>query len=401
MSYFYSASKFIINYNPISVGLYSASNMINYLSSTPSPNYNQKSINQYIKKFDLIKKPNPISIKNYKLLMIDMDGVLRNGYQRIGNSDIAIKKLNEMNIPYLILTNDCDKDPKTLRTDLKLMGIKLGKNNHIISASLLIKNKLTNILKEKQISENLDSKKLELNIGIITTYELYNYLKSKITQKYKKVKFYNLRDKIIPHNLDYIVVGSIENDEDIDNNFLKSFLWIYNNPSAKIIIGCPDVKDVINLKKITNYSPINILNEIETRVNKMDSRFDWENLKNQLINKELFEEEKYEEYQISNKQIIIGKPHLESMSDILKHYKINFNIDNPQKYDNHSKILMIGDNLNTDIKLGMNLNCDTALVMSGITSYSDLINICHYDSDKKKFLDKIEYIIPDISFLTL
>lgn len=400
MSYFYSASSLILNYNPISLGLYSASNIIEYLSSSSLPSYSEKQKNQYIKNYNLIRKPTLQSIKNYKLVMLDMDGVLRNGYKKIGNSDIVIKKLNEQQIPYIILTNDCDKDPKTIKNDLKLMDIQLGRNNHIISASLLLKNKLCNILKTH--TDNT-----QLNIGVITTYELFNYLKSKVTKisksrsNHNNVKFYNIKDNMIPHNLDYIVVGCLENDEDIDKNLSKSFQWIYNNPSAKIIIGCPDAIDVINMKKITNYSPINILKEIESRVQNMDSSFEWKSLKNQLINTQLFEEDKYKKYKINNKQIIIGKPHLESMTDILQHYKIKFDVNDSQKYDNHGKILMIGDNLNTDMKLGINLNCDVALTMSGVTSYDDLINICRYDSNKKEFIDNIKYIIPDISYITI
>ena len=51
MAYFYSASSFIINYNPISLGLYTASNVLNLLTSSE---YSQKSKNQYIKNYNLL-----------------------------------------------------------------------------------------------------------------------------------------------------------------------------------------------------------------------------------------------------------------------------------------------------------------------------------------------------------
>ena len=111
--------------------------------------------------------------------------------------------------------------------------------------------------------------------------------------------------------------------------------------------------------------------------------------------------DKVKKYKIKNNQIIIGKPHIDSMTNILDYYNIDYSLDGKKDVNNSGKILMIGDNLNTDIKLGFNLNCDTALVMSGVTSYDDLINICRYDSEKKKLIDKLDYIIPDLSYIAL
>ena len=397
MAYFYSASSFIINYNPISLGLYTASNVLNLLTSSE---YSEKSKNQYIKNYNLLRKPVLENIKNYDLIMIDMDGVLKKGYKKLSISDIVIKKLNQLKLPYIILTNDCDKDPKSIKHDLQLMNIELGNKNHVISASLLIKNKLMNIF-DKQNKEGRFNYKLKKNIGVITNYELYNYLKSKVTFKYKGIKFYNINNNVIPQNLDYIVVGSLENNENFDQNLVKSFQWIYNNPEAELIIGCPDIQDVINGEKILNYSPINILKEIESRVRSNHTSFDIKALNKTLINDELEASDKVKKYKIKNNQIIIGKPHIDSMTNILDYYNIDYSLVGKKDVNNSGKILMIGDNLNTDIKLGFNLNCDTALVMSGVTSYDDLINICRYDSEKKKLIDKLDYIIPDLSYIAL
>ena len=201
--------------------------------------------------------------------------------------------------------------------------------------------------------------------------------------------------------MDYIVVGSLENNENFDQNLVKSFQWIYNNPEAELIIGCPDIQDVINGEKILNYSPINILKEIESRVRSNHTSFDIKALNKTLINDELEASDKVKKYKIKNNQIIIGKPHIDSMTNILDYYNIDYSLDGKKDVNNSGKILMIGDNLNTDIKLGFNLNCDTALVMSGVTSYDDLINICRYDSEKKKLIDKLDYIIPDLSYIAL
>ena len=55
---------------------------------------------------------------------------------------------------------------------------------------------------------------------------------------------------------------------------------------------------------------------------------------------------------------------------------------------------MIGDNLDTDIAFAKKINCDSCLVLSGITSLTDIQN-------NKSLVDDIDYIIPDISYLCM
>ena len=96
MNLIYSTSYYVFNYNPISLGL-------NYLFPTSPIDY----INYY----KLIRKPKVDEILNYELIMIDMDGVLRNGNKRIGLSDMIINKLNDKKSKYVIITNECRKEP--------------------------------------------------------------------------------------------------------------------------------------------------------------------------------------------------------------------------------------------------------------------------------------------------
>lgn len=411
MESFYSASSFILNYNPISIGFYSASYIISSL--TYSSTYSEKEKNRYIKEYNLIRKFDLEDIKKYNLIMIDMDGVLRTGLKKIGLADIVIKKLNETNVPYVILTNDCMKNPKTIKHDLKIMGINIGNKNHIISASLLVKNKLMNLLNAADEYKSTakggkvsgGSKK---KVGIVSSHELHNYVKSKIQIKHKNTKFYNISENIIPNNLDYIIVGALDNNDDIDKNLLKTFQWLYNNPKAKLIIACPDTTGVENKEKLLRYSPVKILKEIESRVKNNHQTFNWKTLKN--IVKIEDDKVNFSKYKIENEQIIIGKPYLDSMKEILDHYKVEHmgesvragpNYDSLLIPDNTGRILMIGDNLDTDIKFGNKLRCDTALVMSGVTSYDDLINISKYDKERKEIVDEINYVIPDISYIMI
>ena len=87
MSLFYSQASFILNYNPISLGIYSASKAYSALF-----NNNIKNI---IQNYNLFRKPNIDDIKKYELIIIDIDGVLRQGTKKIGLSDIVIKKINK------------------------------------------------------------------------------------------------------------------------------------------------------------------------------------------------------------------------------------------------------------------------------------------------------------------
>lgn len=382
MSLFYSPASFILNYNPISLGIYSASKAYNSLF-----NNNVKNI---IQNYNLFRKPNIDDIKKYELIILDMDGVLRQGTKKIGLSDVVIKKMNNLNIPYIILTNECRKDPKTIRHDLEMMNLKIKKNTNIISSSLLVKNKLIDLLTKSDRSKS---------IGIISNIDNYNYLKLKINKKVKNVKTYWINDDMIPLNLDYIVIGCLENDEKFDKNIFKSLQWIDNNPNSEIIISCSDIDSVENNN--TYYLPVNILKEIENRVNNKHSSINFNLINNDL---KLNTESRYKQYKIKNKQIIIGKPYVDCMKDILKYYKIDIpnenNHINNQKINNKGKVLVVGDNIHTDIKLGEKINCDTTLVMSGITSYETvekLIQIPKYE----KTINNIKYIIPDISYLTL
>ena len=382
MSLFYSPASFILNYNPISLGIYSASKAYNSLF-----NNNVKNI---IQNYNLFRKPNIDDIKKYELIILDMDGVLRQGTKKIGLSDVVIKKMNNLNIPYIILTNECRKDPKTIRHDLEMMNLKIKKNTNIISSSLLVKNKLIDLLTKSDRSKS---------IGIISNIDNYNYLKLKINKKVKNVKTYWINDDMIPLNLDYIVIGCLENDEKFDKNIFKSLQWIDNNPNSEIIISCSDIDSVENNN--TYYLPVNILKEIENRVNNKHSSINFNLINNDL---KLNTESRYKQYKIKNKQIIIGKPYVDCMKDILKYYKVDIpnenNHINNQKINNKGKVLVVGDNIHTDIKLGEKINCDTTLVMSGITSYETvekLIQIPKYE----KTINNIKYIIPDISYLTL
>jgi ribonucleotide monophosphatase NagD (HAD superfamily) len=387
MALFYSTTSFIKNLFT-TIGAPTALNEIN---------------TKDIKYYNLLKKPDLKKIENYKLVIVDMDGVIRNGYKKIGLANIVLEKFNDKNIPFLIITNECRKDPKTIRHDLEMMDFKINKNTHIVSASLLVKNTLINLINEKEISlkNNIKTKNNNIcfNIGVVSNIDNFNYFKTRIKKKCNvNINFYFIEEKCVPMNLDYIVIGCLDNNKKIDENLFRTLQWIDNNPNAELIISCPDIDDVENQETITHYLPINILKEVENRVQNKHTSINF-NLVNNDIDKNI--SKRFVNYKIDNKQIIIGKPYIESMRDILNY----FNVDIPENLSspitNKNKILVVGDNLNTDIKLAKKLKCDSALVMSGVTKYQDLIKLIESGEEGSYFVNTINYIIPDISYLIM
>ena len=53
-----------------------------------------------------------MTIKDYKLYLIDLDGTIYNGEKKIRYAKEFVKYLNEKNIDYLFLTNNSTKEPK-------------------------------------------------------------------------------------------------------------------------------------------------------------------------------------------------------------------------------------------------------------------------------------------------
>ena len=198
MDLIYSTSYNLYSYNPIALGF-------NYLFPT--------SVDTYIKNQQLIKKPSQKDIEDYQLIMIDMDGVIRNNTKKIGLADMVFNKLNAMNKKYLIITNECRKDPKLIRQDLKMMRMNIPDTIPIISASQLVKKQLMKLVlnqhsNPKNLKEHLNNS-IHLNttkrIGIIGCSNQFNYY-NKSFKKHKNVTLYWIENSYIPSNLDYIVV---------------------------------------------------------------------------------------------------------------------------------------------------------------------------------------------------
>ena len=385
MDLIYSTSYYVLNYNPISLGY-------NYLFPTSSSNY----INNY----QLIRKPKNDEISKYELIMIDMDGVLRNGNKKISLADMVINKLNSLNSKYIIVTNECRREPRQIRQELRTMNINIPDSVPIVSASQLVKKTLLKSIigNNKKYGSKKTKESFNQKIGIIGTNNEYLYYK-KSFKNYTNVRVYWISKNNLPTNLDYIVIGCIENDDNLDKNFNKSLQWIMNNLDSTLIISCPDLQDIENKDKITHYLPIPFLKELETRVNTKDKRINFNSIYLESEKNKNFDPSAFK---INHKQIIVGKPETDFIIDLLKYYNLlDKNINKIEDLPSlKNKVLMIGDNLNTDIKLSEKINCDAALVLSGVTSNDDLVNI--YSSyNGNQLIESINYIVPDLSQLFL
>lgn len=123
----------------------------------------------------------------FQALLFDLDGTVYKGSKAILGAPEFFKKLHANKIPYLFLTNRCNRLPETISDHLNEIGIICDKNNVVTSAhaaaNILINKKvhvigeigLTQILEEHQITitdhnpdavvvgfdENINYKKLE------------------------------------------------------------------------------------------------------------------------------------------------------------------------------------------------------------------------------------------------
>ena len=122
---------------------------------------------------------------------------------------------------------------------------------------------------------------------------------TKSFKNYKKVRVYWICNNNLPTNLDYIVVGCINNDENINKNFNKSLKWIMNNLEATLIISCPDLQDIENTDKLTHYLPIPFLKELENKVNNKDKSINLNNI--------YFDMEKMQILTLIHSKLIINK----------------------------------------------------------------------------------------------
>ena len=337
----------------------------------------------YSKSSCLIKKPPSKFIENINLLIFDMDGVLRIGTDPIELARNTFNNLVETEVPICIVTNECRRTSKTIGKELKNMGYNINSNIKIFSAGQLMLTKIIEII-ENNLKQQSSQKKM--SFGIIGEQSFYQFISQNIYNKYgmNSINFYWIYEKVKPNNIDYFVVGCLSNQipEILEKHIDRLNNWITGNVTANYLLTCPDTKDVENLDKILNVSPkmiIQLITDKQLSIQKTMKNIDEIENSKSLIN------------HIKTHIEIPSKPNTTLFKkEIETHYGVKF--ENENKNETKSSILMVGDNIKTDIQFANNLNIHSCLVLTGVTSYDNLKNATIQKNN-------IDFIIPDISYL--
>lgn len=350
--------------NPIS----SFSNILNMLN--PFGTSNQ------IDSKNILTNMKNINLDNYKLFIIDIDGVLTLNNEPTTLGIDAFNNLSKNNKKICILSNECKMTPKNLRDNLIKMGFNLNNSTNILTGTKLTLIKLDEILKENKITQRTNKKKKvnislsqikngtfeiqknkQYKIGVIGNDKFYFHIKRKTREKYTNVYFYWIEDMGIPEDLDLLIVSDV--NRETENIIEKSLRWFKdhkeNNKTFDIMLTHLEER-----KDKDNITPIQLFN-------LLNDHFYWEGINIKDYNK-----------------ICLGKVFYSNYIDnILRKYNENENIS-------RNKILVVGDNLNSDMKFGNEIGADKCLVLSGNTTINDL---------NCEDVNNLNYIIPDISYL--
>ncbi|WP_209125758.1 TIGR01457 family HAD-type hydrolase [Alkalihalobacillus sp. BA299] len=108
-------------------------------------------------------------MKNYKGFLIDLDGTVYRGKERIAEAVAWINKINQSGLPYLFVTNNSSKTPAQVSETLNQMGVK-ATSDHVFTTSLATANYIAEIkpaanvfmIGEIGLEEALKSKGLQI-----------------------------------------------------------------------------------------------------------------------------------------------------------------------------------------------------------------------------------------------
>ena len=327
----------------------------------------------------LIRKPDPSDITKCNLLIINLNSMTRENGSLIpvvqGSLNTFIK--NEVK-PICFITYDYRRSPKLVKKELKQIGYKPTTHTKIITPSLITLKYLNTSLKNhyKIINETNQP----IKIGIIGENDFFFYIKDNFrlstqasSQKhnfYKKVKFYWIRDDILPTNMDYMVFSSIKDNEHYNPIKERISRWITHSPRTAFLLTSLTDNSIIYTNEhdpIKFYAPLDIFNSV-------------------LLDIKITHPEVYNTLNTAHTVPILDNPEL--ITQILRE---NYNITINSECDN-KHILMIHDNLEKDMILSESIKSSSCLVLTGHTTLDMLPSI------NKDLLDKVEYVVPDASY---
>lgn len=265
-----------------------------------------------------------MDLSNIKMVVFDMDGVLRVGSKVIPGAQNIFRTLEGKGIKTMIVTNECRYGEKVLRDDLTEMGVRVPENTKIITSGMSVYKYL-----KKKVERFSDD---HFYIGILGESGLYNTL-TKIC-KFKNVdlcedppeEFDDERSRL------YLVLGTL--DKIKIANLEKALKWV--NAGCKIIITCDDMSDPSSKGDFSLGMPKHTLH---------------------MIN-----------FTVKTNYYSLGKPNPMIAELIRKECHVG-----ETKIENH-EVLFVGDTIYTDIKLAEESGFRSALVLSGNTKREGIQN---------------------------
>ena len=266
-----------------------------------------------------------MSLKNIiKVALLDMDGVLRIGTRAICGATNVFSYLKSLHIQPMIITNECRYTDKQIKKDLKKMNFLNIEKIPIITSGNVCKTWLTTYLKDYNTNS--------ININIISEYGL-------------KDTIYSLLNIPKINNIDF----SIKYDNNKQNILILGNLFNYTNYHEQILEDWMFNDDLLIVKTCNDDSIPEGLYGFNDKCVVPNTILD-------LFRKEA--------------DICTGKPELIYNMEIQQELKkLNLQHIKP------SEILLIGDTIETDIRMGYNSGYKTVLVLSGNTkNIADISN---------------------------
>lgn len=265
-----------------------------------------------------------MDLSNIKMVVFDMDGVLRVGSKVIPGAQNIFRTLEGKGIKTMIVTNECRYGEKVLRDDLTEMGVRVPENTKIITSGMSVYKYLKK--KVERFSED------HFYIGILGESGLYNTL-TRIC-KFKNVDL--CEDP--PEEFDeqksrlFLVLGTL--DKIKIANLEKALKWV--NAGCKIIITCDDMSDPSSKGDFSLGMPKHTLH---------------------MIN-----------FTVKTNYYSLGKPNPMISELIRKECR-----EGEVQIENN-EVLFVGDTIYTDIKLAEESGFRSALVLSGNTKREGIQN---------------------------
>lgn len=269
----------------------------------------------------------PIAINNFRSLaekydyfIFDLDGVLWRGHEILKNSFEAIKHLRNLeNKKFFFLTNSNRSSRKNLISKMINNNLDVVEIKQVYSSSYILANYVSEKFPELKKfyvigREGLINELKGFNIEVFGGYE----------DDFKKLALYDTGNVLINEDIQGVICGF---DDEI--NYFKIFYASQIINRTNVFFGT-NYDRYLNINGRRVPGTYSIISAIETSTDK--------------------------------KAEIISKPHPHSLDFIFKDNEIENNEINLKK------TLMIGDNLNTDIRFANNSGIDSLLVFTGVTT---------------------------------